>query len=157
MRQAMPAFGAQAEGRSRPLGRTCRLRPAVFLFLLALLAGTSAISHAAGQERPAVVKDSVQVNAFTFNVYRKNFDVWSWVPRMEFRVKGPVPSGGQLYAEFTLPGVGPWVKFDCKTEETQAGYWVKTECGGRQIPEDKGSTYTGPVSFAVKMRDELAG
>jgi hypothetical protein len=114
-------------------------------------------SLAAGQEQPTVARDSVQVNAYTFNVYRGSFDTWSWVPRMEFSVRGPIASGSQLYAEFTPPGSGPWVRFDCRTEEKQAGYWHKTECGGRQIPEDKGSTYTGPVNFSIKLRNELAG
>jgi hypothetical protein len=97
------------------------------------------------------------VTAFTFNVYRQNYDVWSWVPVMEYRVNGPIPSGGQLYVEYTLPTGGPWVKFDCPTEETLQGRWWRTKCGGRDIPEDKGSTYTGPVSFAIKLRNELAG
>jgi hypothetical protein len=61
-------------------------------------------SPAAGQEQPTVARDSVQVNACTFNVYRGSFDAWSWVPKMEFRVKGLIPSGGQLSAEFTIPG-----------------------------------------------------
>ena len=111
----------------------------------------------AGQDQPTVAKDSVQMTPFTVTVYRKNFDVWSWVPRLEFRVNGPIPSGSQLYAEFTIPGTGPWVKFDCRTEEKQKGYSWKTSCGARDIPEDKASTYTGPVSFAIKMRNELAG
>ena len=131
---------------------------AITLLSLALIVlPFSAGSSAASQEQPTVAKDSVQVNAFTLNAYRGNDDVWSWVPRIEFRVGGPIPSGGQLYAEFNLPGAGPWVKFDCRTEETQAGYWWKTECGARDIPEEKGSTYTGPVQFAIKMRNELMG
>jgi hypothetical protein len=132
---------------------------AAFTFLasavLALLLASG--GSAAGQEQPTIAKDSVQVTAFTFNVYRQNYDVWSWVPKIAFRVNGPIPSGGQLYAEFTQPGGGPWVKFDCRTEETQKGYWWKTECGGRDIPEAQGSTSTGPVNFAIKLRNELAG
>ncbi len=107
-------------------------------------------------DQPTIVKDSVQLTPFTFDVYRRNYDVWSWVPRMTFRVNGPIPSGSQLYAEFNLP-TGPWVKFDCRTEETQKGYWWETECGARDIPEEKGSTYIGPVNFAIKMRNELSG
>lgn len=114
-------------------------------------------SAAASQDQPTIAKDSVQVTAYTNGAYKGSYDTWSWVPQMQFRVNGPIPSGSQLYAEFTMPGAGPWVKFDCKTEETEAGRWWKTECGGRDIPEDKSSTYTGPVSFAIKMRNELAG
>ena len=120
---------------------------------LLLAAGSSAAS----QEQPTIAKDSVQVTPFTFNVYRGDYDKWSWVPRIAYRVNGPVPSGGQLYVEYTIPGGGPAVKFDCPTEETEKGRWWKTECGGRGIPEDKGSLYTGPVSFAIKLRNELAG
>ena len=110
------------------------------------------------QDQPTIAKDSVQVTAFTLSSYKGDYKTFSWVPRMQFRVNGPIASGSQLYAEFTVPGIGPWVKFDCKTQETQKGYWWQPECGGRDgIAEDKGITYTGPVSFTIKMRNELMG
>ncbi|HEX2641066.1 MAG TPA: hypothetical protein VHL50_10860, partial [Pyrinomonadaceae bacterium] len=115
------------------------------------------IANTAIGDTPTVAKDSVVVNAFTLSSYKGDFKVWSWVPKMEFRVNGPIESGGQLYAEFALP-TGAWVKFDCQTSETLKGHWLKTECGGRDgIPEDKGMTYSGPVSFKIKMRNELGG
>ncbi|MEA2172999.1 MAG: hypothetical protein QOD00_591 [Blastocatellia bacterium] len=117
----------------------------------------SAGKTAASQDQPTIAKDSVQMTAFTFNVYKKNYDMWSWVPLIEYRVNGPIASGSQLYVEYTVPG-GPPVKFDCRTEETEKGRWLHTTCGGRDdIPEEKATTYTGPVSFAIKMRNELAG
>ena len=63
----------------------------------------------ATQDQPTIAKDSIQITAFTFNVYKGNYDTWSWVPRMNFRVNGPIASGSQLYVEYTLP-TGPWVK-----------------------------------------------
>lgn len=130
----------------------------VFAFALLLLVfGLPSVANTAtNQDQPTIAKDSIQITAFTFNVYKGNYDNWSWVPRMQYRVNGPIPSGGQLYVEFSLP-TGPWVKFDCSTDTTEKGYWWKTECGGRDIPEDKGSLYTGPVNFAIKLRNELAG
>lgn len=128
------------------------------LSLTALVLFFGVSNSAASQDQPTIAKDSIQVTAFTFNVYRKNYDVWSWVPLIEYRVNGPIASGSQLYVEFTMPGTGAWVKFDCATEEIQKGRWWKTKCGGRDnIPEEKGTTYTGPVSFAIRMRNELAG
>jgi len=124
---------------------------ASLIFIILLLS-----TYAAAQTQPTIAKDSVQITAFTFNVYKGNYDVWSWVPSMEFRVNGPIESGSRLYAEFTLP-TGAWVTFDCSTETTQPGYWWRTKCGGRDIPEDKSSTYTGPVNFAIKLRNELQG
>ena len=118
--------------------------------------GRSASNYAASQEQPTVVKDTVHATAYTQGSYRGDFDVWSWTPRIEFRVNGSIPSGGQLYAEFTLPA-GPAIKFDCRTEETQQGYVWSTSCGGPRVPEEQSSLYTGPISFAIRMRNELAG
>ena len=109
-----------------------------------------------GQDQPTIAKDSIQLTAFTHNVYRGNYDMWSWTPVIAYRVNGPIESGSQLYVEYTTPGSAP-VKFDCTTQATQKGYWWKTECGGRDIPEDKHTTYTGPINFAIRMRNELAG
>ena len=135
------------------LGSAFTLSSSVVMALL-LSAGNSAAS----QDQPTIAKDSVQLTAFTFNVYKQNYDVWSWVPLIEFRVNGPIASGSVLYVEFTQPGgSAPWVKFDCDTGEIQKDRWWKTKCGGRDIPEDKGSITVGPVSFAIKLRNELAG
>ena len=115
-------------------------------------------STSAAQDQPTIAKDSVQVTAFTLNSYKGDFKTFSWVPRLHLRVNGPIASGSQIYAEFTVPGGGAW-KFDCKTQETGAGHWWQPdECGGRDaLGEDKGITYTGPVNFAIKMRNELMG
>ena len=117
----------------------------------------SAITSAA-QDQPTIAKDSVQVTAFTLSSYKGSFKTFSWVPRLKLRVNGPIPSGSQIYAEFTVPGGGAW-KFDCPTQETGAGHWWQPdECGGRDaLGEDKGLTYTGPVNFTIKMRNELMG
>jgi hypothetical protein len=132
------------------------LTAAVSIFGLLSLAPPAG-SSAASEDQPTIAKDSVQVTAFTFNAYRKNYDTWSWAPRIQYRVNGPIASGSQLYVEFTIPGSGPWTKFDCRTSPTEKGYWWQTECGGRDIPEDKGTTYTGPVNFTIRLRNELAG
>jgi len=120
-----------------------------------LLLLTAISQPAMGQDEPTIVKDSIVFNAWTVNSYRKNFDIWSWTPQLQFRVNGPIASGSQLYVEYTIPGAAA-VKFDCPTGDTQKGYWWKTECGGRGI-EEKAATYVGPVSFTIKMRNELTG
>ena len=115
------------------------------------------VNSSAAQSGPTIAKDSVQLRAFTFSSYKGSYDTFSWAPLITFRVNGPIPSGGQLYVEYTVPG-SPAMKFDCATEETPADRWWKTECGGREgVPEDKGSVYTGPFNFAIKLRNELAG
>ena len=127
-----------------------------FIIALVFVALPALSESATTQDGPTIAKDSIQITAFTFNVYKGNYDQWSWAPRMQFRVNGPIASGSQLYVEFSTP-TGPWVKFDCNTDTIEKGYWWKTECGGRDIPEDKGSLYTGPMNFTIKMRNELQG
>lgn len=108
-------------------------------------------------DQPTLQYDSLQVTAWTNNSYKGNYDVWSWVPRFEFKINGPIPSGSQLYVEVQQPGgAAPWLKFDCDTGETQKGYWWKTECGGRDV-EDKSILPVGTANFAIKLRNELAG
>ena len=137
------------------MNKTFRLTT-VFVIALTVIALSPSARTTATQDQPTIAKDSIQIRAFTFNVHKGNYDVWSWVPEMKFRVNGPIASGSQLYVEYTLP-TGAWVKFDCETNSIEKGYWWKTECGGRQIPEEKSSLYTGPVSFTIKMRNELQG
>src|SRR5829696_6495930 len=110
--------------------------PVLSLLFLAF-AALSLPAAAAAQGQPTIAKDSVQLTAFTYNVYKGNYDTWSWVPLISYRVNGPIPSGGQLYVEYTVPG-SPAVKFDCSTEETPADRGWKTTCGGRDgVPEEK--------------------
>ncbi len=108
-----------------------RSLPLPVLTLFALIVLLSCSTKSVAQDQPTIAKDSVQVTAFTLSSYKGNFKIFSWVPRMQFRVNGPIASGSQLSAEFTVPGTGAWVKFDCKTGEVQKGYWWETECGGR--------------------------
>ena len=137
---------------------TTRSLPLPVLTILTLIVVLLSATNSAAQDEPAIAKDSVQVTAFTLSSYKGDYKTFSWVPRTQFRVNGPIASGSQLYVEFTVPGTGPWVKFDCKTNEVQKGFWWETECGGRDgIPENKGITYTGPVNFTIKMRNELMG
>jgi hypothetical protein len=108
----------------------------------------------AEDDQPTIAKDSLQVTAFTLGVYRGDFDKWSWVPKAIFRVSGPIASGSQLSLSFAIPGGAP-VTFDCPTSETQKGRFFIADCGGRDVPEDKASLYTGSVSFSINLRNEL--
>ncbi|MGH9508320.1 MAG: hypothetical protein ACRD2Q_02505 [Terriglobales bacterium] len=126
------------------------------LLVLALfLLVTVASSPAWAQDEPTIAKDSIQVTAWSIPEYRKNDKLWSWVPKIDFRVNGPIASGSQLYVEFKLP-TGPWVSFDCKTGLIGPGYWWDvTECGGNALDRAKGVTHIGQVSFSIGLRNEV--
>ncbi len=120
------------------------------LFLVALIAGQLVRAGNSHQDQPAVIKSSVQVTARTLNFHGKNRNMWSWVPFFRFTLTRDRNSGDVHYVEYTIPGSGS-LRFDCEV----TGYGL--ECGGRAIPEDKGSIYTGSVPFAIKVRNELQG
>ena len=107
------------------------LSSAVLCLLLA--AGNSAAS----QDQPTIAKDSVQLTPFTFNVYRQNYDIWSWVPRIEFRVNGPIPSGGQLYVEYTIPGGVGAVKFDARPRRRSRAAGGRPLAGAGTFPKTR--------------------
>jgi hypothetical protein len=114
------------------LGKDIRLASAlVLLTLMAGLPGTSA----AGQDQPGIIKTSVQVTARTLNFHGTNRNMWSWVPYFRFSLTRDRNSGDVHYIEYTIPG-SPALKFDCEVNGKGDGF----ECGGRDIPEDKGST-----------------
>ena len=92
----------------------------VFLLPVLLLL---TVLPAVAQDEPTIAKDTVRITAYTNNQYRNNWNIWSWVPNVQFRVNGPIESGSQLYMEFSVPGSGNWIKFDCPTGPAEKGNW----------------------------------
>ena len=132
-----------------------RSQAPVYLLLAGLFLMAAAVQPAWAQDEPTIAKDSVQVTAWSIPEYRGNDKLWSWVPKIDFRVNGPIASGSQLYVEFKLP-TGAWISFDCNTGAVKAGYWWEvTECGGVNLPRAKGVTYIGTVSFTIGLRNEV--
>src|SRR5262245_4186685 len=60
--------------------------------LISLILISSPAKSAYAQDQTTIMKDTVQVRAFTLNVYKGNYDNWSWIPDIDFRVNGPIPS-----------------------------------------------------------------
>lgn len=130
------------------------------LLLLALSLGAAPANPGQSESKPTIAKDSVQVTLRTHTSYYRNGQrdesTWCWTPRIKYRVNGPIASGSQLSVEFTLPGNKPWVKFDCKTDPVEKGFWWETECGN-DLPDEKAVIDTGVVEFKIQLRNELAG
>ena len=148
-----------SDNREVRMKRNFRSHQVPSLLLLAVVCSLLGSSQpASAQDGPTIVKDSIRARAYTHSSYHKNFDVWSWVPLVEFAVNGPIASGDQLFVEFSLPGRGLWAKTDCETEETEAGRRMRTSCGGGdQIPEEKAVTQLGYYTFAIRLRNPLSG
>ncbi len=128
--------------------------------VLAMILAMGATANLGAQDdQPTIAKDWVVLSTVRVSSYRGNSAIWSWKPKINFRVNGPIASGSQLYVEFALPGSKPWLTFDCSTDETAKDYWWNVrECGGQiTVPDEKSVTFTGPIEFKIRMRNELHG
>lgn len=148
------------------------------MVLQALIA--TSLVYAAGDARadgqPTIVRDSVHVTAFTVNSFHKDFDKWSWLPRLEFRVNGPIASGSQLEAEFSVgkAGCDPEVQLAptqyVEDALPQRAKWARVACSFPNVrgwdktgnaPGTFGRPYTlagnpGEYEFKVLWHDHLA-
>jgi len=121
----------------------------------------SLAAPALAQDQPTVQKDSIVVKLQSFdttsrNGVRRSGTPPAWLPRIKFRVNGPIASGSQLYVQFSLPTDKNWIRFDCTTNEREQGKWLETECGN-EVSEDKNTSTVGLVPFSIKLRNELQG
>jgi hypothetical protein len=128
-----------------------------FALALALVAVTGFRSVSAQTANPAggltIPVDSIRATAHTKRVSRRGTETWSWAPSVECETSERIPSGGVLYLEYSIPKAGAPVQVDC--ELSQNGDRHQCNVWGPKVPDDKYSTYTGAVSFSVKLRNEL--
>jgi hypothetical protein len=146
-----PAAQPTSPGKTQPAAQPRPSAPA--------LSGAPAQPQAAAgqgaQGGIAVLKNLVRVNARTVTSYKGDGSTYSWTPDIRFDTNGNIPSGAQYHATVSLPNGAPWVEMDCKwVGGSQSNYY---QCGGPNVPEEKGTTATGVFPFAIKMRNELQG
>ena len=94
----------------------------------------TAFSQSADQ--PTIQKDSLQVTAWTNNSYKGNFDVWSWVPKFEFKVNGP---GIVIGRKGTLGSI----------HFSENDYWRRNDQEFATLLESEDAR-EGPLAFAEK-------
>lgn len=128
----------------------------LIVFLVPLAGGAVHTRDVPKEGAPTIAKDSIRIT-FTTGSVTGGYEKPGWVPAIAFRVNGPIASGSTLSAEFSLPDKGTWVKFDCPTEETEADAALDVEGGADAVSNAKAVEYTGPVSFAIKLRNPLEG
>jgi len=131
---------------------------AVLVIVLETSAGFTGNAFAA--DAPSIQKDSILIQAHTVGNFHKDYDVYSWVPQVSFRINGPLESGSVLWMEVKTPTGG--IKFDLPTEEIAkshskmvTGGYTGTDQGN--IPEDQSLKYTGPVDFTIHVRNDISG
>ncbi|MFN7920146.1 MAG: hypothetical protein U0Q16_08620 [Bryobacteraceae bacterium] len=121
--------------------------------------------EAARQPKAATVaKGSVRVTVGMRDSYvpvpkgAQDYNVWSWAPRIEFQLLGPVANGGQIEAEFPDAAGKPWLAFNCGSQPVPAGTFRDVACGmGTAAPEERRSISTGRFPFRIRLKNELQG
>ena len=114
---------------------------------------TKSMNESDGQ--PRIAKDSILLTTQRGRDVG-GYEAHGWVPAIQYRGSGSIPSGSRLSVDFTVAGK-PWVSFDCtpETEDGRPGW--SAECGGDSIPGGKQGTSAGPVAFSIHLRNELQG
>ena len=140
-------------------------RLSLVVIFFALIVGSvparPARSVSAKQSGPVLLKYSVQVTANRLLRYWKAPEAenyWSWMPRVNFLVMGPVMAGTVFIIDFTNADGSPWYSVECLSESIEAGHW-----GGIGTPAitthiDKRTTLaTGTFGFTINMKNEVMG
>lgn len=106
---------------------------------------------ARADDGPTILKQSIVIQARRMNGPKDN--VYLWLPKINFVVVGPVPSGGVFLTEFGA-GKTPWVTVNIQAPELADGAIAALE-GGYEVPEGKKATTTGEIPFRIRYKNEL--
>jgi hypothetical protein len=109
----------------------------------------------------AILKPTLTVRAVRdLNYWKlpdaKNF--WSWMPKVEFLVTGPVVDASFFTFEFTMPDGKPWFSYDSEPVSVAEGQTRRVESETVPRWKDKRSIVeTGVFGFKVTLKNNLNG
>jgi hypothetical protein len=130
------------------------------IFAILLLA---AAAFAAG---PTLLKRTVQVTPRRFLRYWKNpkaaepvYNTYSWIPRINFEILGPIEGGSKIYVEFDKPDGSRWMTVNMRTPELEDDIWeeMKSDDPGDDVLEKQAILDQGAFKFRIKMKNALNG
>ncbi len=138
----------------------------VLLCLLFVPLVASPKNYSTQQPGPTLLKRTVAISARRFLRHWPNpaaaepkYNTWSWVPKVEFEVIGPVPGGSQWMFEVSTPDGKPWVSYKLPTQEVTNDE-VLTIKGPEMDDgelEKKAITQTGLFPYKLTLKNALAG
>ena len=129
-------------------------RHTMFAFALLLTCLALRAPSQTPEESPSLYLMRLQFKAETLTSYKGEYnDIWSWLPRVDFRTSKQLPSGAHFYVEVAQPSGAPWVTLGCNSDLERVGY----ECGHENEAKEKSTLTIGVVPFVIKMKNELTG
>jgi hypothetical protein len=135
--------------------------------LFALLLTTSLTPRAkAADAEPHVIKPSLSIMVTRYLRYFPTptakepvYNTWSWRPRFNFTIAGPLASGSQISIAFYKPDGSPWLTMPCPAQEISEGQTVNIVNPNDSTPEAERHTTlaTGTFSFKINLKNPLTG
>ena len=135
------------------------------LAALLLLWAISAKAKAADAE-PYVIKPSISIMVTRYLRYFPTptakepiYNTWSWRPRYNFSIAGPLVGGSQVSISFYKPDGALWMTTPCTAKEIPEGQTVNIVNPNDSTPEAERQTNiaTGKYSFKINVKNPLAG
>ncbi|HEV7397650.1 MAG TPA: hypothetical protein VGN86_14165 [Pyrinomonadaceae bacterium] len=134
---------------------------AVLSLLISSLGPLSSGSAAPVQSGPTLLKYSMQVTANRLVRYWKapeTDNYWSWMPKVNFLVMGPIVAGTVFTVDFINSDGTPWYSVECFSDAIPAGRWTGVGTPAITTHIDKRTTLaTGVFGFKIRMKNEVMG
>lgn len=108
---------------------------------------------------PSVIVPRLFVGVQRFTRYRPDlkkepvYGQWSWVPRFQFALRGPITGGGQVVVNVNKPNGQPWLSLPVDTPELEAGAWKSVKTNDQE--EDKAIITPGVCTFSIILKNPL--
>ena len=159
-----------APGKARTLEPTeDTVKKQTFGFLFALLLAIGLMPGAganAADTEPRVLKPTFSIMITRYLRYfptptakEPQYNTWSWRPRFNFTVEGPLESGSQLSISFFKPNGAPWLTMPLEAKEIPAGQTVPVVNPNDTTEDAERHTtlLTGVFTFKINLKNPLSG
>lgn len=135
--------------------------------LIILAAALSIFAGAAFAAEPTLLKRTVHITVKRYLRYWKNpaaaepvYNMYSWVPQINFDVLGAVANGDQFSAEFDTPDGKPWINFKMHTNalgpDELSNIRIEDTMSDGDL-EKKAILFEGLVPFRIKFKRASGG
>lgn len=127
----------------------------ILILILAFFTGSASAAEM------TLLKRTIQITPRRFLRFWKDpkaaepvYNTYSWVPKIEFEVLGPIESGSKLYVEFDKPDGKPWMTVDMRTPALDEDVWeaIRGDYPDDYALEKLAITEPGTVKFRIKMK-----
>ncbi|MCC7493778.1 MAG: hypothetical protein IT204_15590 [Fimbriimonadaceae bacterium] len=137
-----------------------------------LAAGVAVLAWSAPAQaedgQPGIVRRSLLVTLHRFQRYWKNpaaaepvYNTWSWLPRVDLTVQGPLPDGSSMFVEFTKPDGKTWCTKQVEVESlADASSFHTTNTNwltGDPAVEKLAITEVGTCGIQIRWKNALQG